>query len=879
MASPLVETKLFAPTIRRGLVARPRLSDHLVRGAASRLTLLSAPAGFGKTTLLSAWLATAAARKRSVAWLSLDEGDSRPAAFWTYVITALQRVVPGVGAGVLPLLQSAHPPIEGLLATVVNDLSAVPHDVDLVLDDYHLIDDGDIQAGMVFLLEHLPPQIHLVISTRADPPLPLARLRARGELVELRAADLRFTVEEAAAYLNGVTGLDLSAADVAALEERTEGWIAALQLAALSLQGRVDVAGFIAGFAGDDRYIVDYLVEEVLARQTDDVRGFLLRTSVLDRLTGPLCDAVTGAPGGKAMLDAVDRANLFTVRLDDNRRWYRYHHLFADVLYTRLLDEHPDLVADLHRRASRWYDQHDEPAAAVRHALAAGDVEHAAGLVELAIPALRRDRQEATIRGWLGAIPDEVVRVRPVLAVGLAGALLAGGQVDGVEARLADAERWLRTPADDRRVVGDEEALGHLAGAIALYRAALGVARGDVSATLEHAQEAIDRAGDDHLTHAAAAGLRGLVFWSTGDLESSHRAYLVCVEGLRRAGHISDILGCSIAIADIRITQGRLGEAVDTYEGALREAGTVLRGTADMHVGLAQIACERNDLDAAARHLRRSQDLGEHAGLPQNPYRWRVATARLREVQGDLDGALDLLDEAQRVYVGDFSPNVRPIPALRARVLAAQGRLGEALQWARDHRLSVDDDLSYVREFEHITLAKVLLSQQGEAVLGLLRRLRAAAEEGGRTGNLVEILVLQALAHHACGDTAAALVPLERALTLAEPERYVRVFVDAGAPMAALLKAVAKRRESWQYVRHLLGNQAEAPRSALIDPLSERELGVLRLLATDLDGPDIARRLSVSLNTLRTHTKNIYTKLGVNSRRAAVSRAGQLDLL
>lgn len=856
--SPLVETKLLVPAVRRSLVARPRLGELLARGATARLTLLSAPAGFGKTTLLSAWLANAAGRKRSVAWLSLDETDRRPAIFWAYVVSALQRVVPDAGAGVLPLLQSGPPPIDALLATVVNELAKAPGDVDLVLDDYHLVDDEAIHAGVAFLLEHLPPRVHLVISTRVDPPLPLARLRARGELVELRAADLRFTLDEAAAYLTEVAGLDLPASDVAALEGRTEGWIAALQLAALSLQGRADAAGFIAGFAGDDRYIVDYLVEEVLARQPEPVRAFLVRTCILGRLSGPLCDAVTGGSGGKAMLETLDRANLFLLRLDDNRQWYRYHHLFADVLYTRLLDEHPDLVAELHRRASHWYEQNDEQATAVRHALVAGDVERAAGLVELAIPALRRDRQEATIRDWLGAIPDDVIRARPVLAVGFAGALLAGGEFDGVADRLADAERRLRSTD---AVVVDRAGLAGLPGAIALYRGALALAGGDLPGTLRHTRDAADRAADDHLTRAAALGLRGLALWSTGDLEAAHATYLRCVDGLRRAGHISDVLGCTIAVADLRITQGRLNEAFFAYEEALRLAPPLTRGVADMHVGLSQLACERDELDAAEAHLRRSQELGEHTGLPQNPYRWRVAMARLREARGDLDGALALLDEAERVYVGDFSPNVRPIPALRARVLAAQGRTAEALRWARDAGLSVDDDLSYAREFEHVTLARIRLAC-GDPVLPLLQRLEAAAQDGGRTGSLIEILVLQALAHDD-GDAA-----LERALTLAEPERYVRVFVDA----RPLLK---RQRNFGRYVRQIL--EAEV-KSNLVDPLSERELDVLRLLATDLDGPDIARRLHVSLNTLRTHTKNIYAKLGVNSRRAAVRRAGELDL-
>jgi LuxR family maltose regulon positive regulatory protein len=898
MASPLVETKLYIPKLRRSLVARPRLSERLSRGAESRLTLISAPAGFGKTTLLSAWLADSGGERRSVAWLSLEESDSRPGVFWTYAITALQTVVPGVGAGALPLLQSAQTPIESVLATLLNELGAVPNEIHLVLDDYHLVDGPDLETGMVFLLEHLPPHVHLVISSRADPALPLARLRARGELVEVRAAELRFTLDEVTDYLNEVVGLDLTANDIAALEGRTEGWIAALQLAALSMRGRADVAGFIAGFTGDDRYIVDYLVEEVLRRQPDDVRRFLIQTSILDRLSGPLCDAVTAQRGGKAMLEGLDRANLFVVPLDDSRRWYRYHHLFADVLQTHLLAEPADVATDLHRRASRWYDRTGEPAPAIRHALAAGDVERAAGLIELAIPALLRNRQEPTIRGWLDAIPDEVVRVRPVLAVGLIGALMSVGEFEGVEARLRDVEQLLEKPAASRAemVVVDGDEFLRLPGAIQMYRAALALVRGDTAGTIRHAHLAIDRtAADDHLTRAGASALLGLAYWSAGDLEAAHRSYSACVDGLRRVGNISDILGCSIAVADIRLTQGRLGEAQRTYEQAMQLAsqhgGPALRGTADMHVGLSQIAVERDDLDGATRHLRRSQELGEHTGLPQNRYRWRVAMARVRQAHGDLSGALRLLDEAEQAYTGDFSPNVRPVPASRARLLAAQGRVGEALGWAREQGLSVDDELSYLREFEHVTLARALLGQYAAQRAGdsadeaarLLERLLAAAEAGERTGSVIEILALQALAHHARGDAPAALASLERALTLAEPEGYVRVFVGEGPPMASLLKAVAKHRASWGYVRRLVdacgGDQPRRVAQGLVAPLSERELEVLRLLGSDLDGPAIARELVVSLNTLRTHTRNIYAKLGVNSRREAVRQAGQLNLL
>ena len=870
------------------------------RGAASKLMLVSAPAGFGKTTLLAEWLAAGPAAptdERSVAWLSLDRGDNHPASFWTYVIAALRTVAPGVGASALALLQAAQPPpIETVLTTLLNDLGAVANDIVLVLDDYHVIDSRDVQEGMAFLLDHLPPRLHLVIASRADPALPLARLRARGELVEIRAADLRFTPDEAAAYLNGVMGLELTAQDMAALEGRTEGWIAALQLAALSMQGRDDVAGFIAGFAGDDRYIVDYLVEEVLQRQPDRVQTFLLQTSILGRLSGSLCDAVTGQDGGKAMLEALDRGNLFLVPLDDRRQWYRYHHLFADVLHARLLDEQPDRVPDLHRRASEWYEQNGERSEAIRHALAAEDFERAADLVELAIPAMRRDRREAAVRGWLEALPDELIKVRPVLSVAVAGELMVRGEVEGVEARLRDAERWLDAPSAEMVVV-DEKEFRELPTAIAMYRAGQALIRGDVAGTMSHARHALELVGqDDYLRRGAAATLLGLAYWTTGHLDAADGWYADGMASLEKAGHLSDVIGCSIAVADIRIAQGRLGEAMSTYERGLQQAtgegAPVLRGAADMHVGLSVLLRERNEVDAARQHLLTSQELGEHTGLPQNPYRWRVAMARIREAEGDLDGALDLLNEAERLYTGDFSPNVRPVPALKARMWVAQGKLADALAWARERGLSVDDELSYVREFEHITLARVLLAQYStqraersiHEATGLLARLLRVADDGQRTGSVIEILVLQALAHQMQGDIPAALVPLQRALTLAEPEGYVRIFVDEGPPMVVLLKAAAKQGVAGSYVRRLLaavdGTGASTPvQQDLIEPLSERELDVLRLLGTDLDGPDIARELVVSLNTVRTHTKNIYAKLGVNNRRAAVRRAEELDLM
>ena len=906
MSGPLLETKLHVPRRRQGLVARPRLIDLLSRGAEAALTLVSAPAGFGKTSLLADWLAAAGADGRAAAWLSLDQRDNDPALFWTYLVAALKTALPGLGGSAPSLLESPPPPMEVVLATLLNDLSAISNDVVMVLDDYHVIDARDVLDGMAFLLEHLPPQIHLVIASRADPALPLARLRGRGELVEIRATDLRFTTEEAAAYLNEVMGLGLTEEDVTALEGRTEGWIAALQLAALSMRGRDDVAGFIAGFAGDDRYIVDYLVEEVLQRQSDHVRQFLLQTSILDRLSGPLCDAVTGQDGGKARLEALDRGNLFLVPLDDRRQWYRYHQLFADVLQAHLLDERPEDIPELHRRASAWFEQSGEPSEAIRHALAAEDFERAADLIELAAPATRQYRQEATLRRWLEALPEELLRVRPVLSDAYAGSLLVRGEVEGVESYLQDAERWLdpRTggpPGSLARspemVVVDEEGFRALPASIAVHRAGQARILGDAAGTVAHARRALDLVGeDDHLGRGGAAALLGLVYWTNGDLDAAHHWYADGMASLEKAGYLSDVVGGAITLADLRVAKGRLREAMTTYERGLRvateHAPPVLRGAADMHVGMSQLCYERNELDAAMQHLLTSRELGEHAGLPKNRYRWRVAMARIRAAEGDLGGALDLLDEADRLYVSDFSPDVRPVPALRARVLVALGRLDEALDWASERGLSVDDDVSYLREFEHLILARVLLAHyQAERSHGsihevnvLVERLLQAAEEGARTGSVLEILVLQALAQQTQGDIPAALASLQRALTLAEPEGYVRTFVDEGSPMASLLRAAAKHGMARSYVGSLLAafdtTEDRGPvKQGLIEPLSERELVVLRLLGTDLDGPDIARELVVSLNTMRTHTKNIYAKLGVNNRRAAVRRARELDLL
>lgn len=920
----VLQTKLYIPPTRvANLVPRARLIERLNEGLRRKpsVALISAPAGFGKTTLVSDWLNQ---NKVPTAWLSLDEGDNDPTCFLTYLVAALQAIAPTIGPGVLAMLDSPQPPpIEAMLTVLVNEITTLPDHFTLILDDYHVIEAQAVDKALTFLLEHLPPQLYLVITTREDPPLPLARLRVRDQLIELRAADLRFRPDEAATFLNEVMDLRLSAEEVTSLENRTEGWIAGLQLAALSMRGRTDVTGFIKAFAGDNRYIVDYLVEEVLQRQPEPVRSFLLETSILDRLSGPLCYAVTGQGESKARLDVLERGNLFVIPLDDKRHWYRYHHLFADVLRAHLMEEQPDRVRDLHRRASEWYEQNGSAAEAIRHALAARDFERAANLVELAMPAIRRSRQEATLLGWLQALPDELFRYRPVLSVHYAGALLQSGQLEGVEARLRDAERWLDPAADigerpearsaetcpehsRRMVVIDEEDFSSLPGSVAMYRAGIALVMGDVANTVTYARWALDLVPEnDYFRRGAAAALLGLAYWTSGDLEAAHRSYAGGMAHLQRAGYISDAIGGSIALADIRMAQGRLHEARRTYEQALQlatdQGEPAMRGTADMYVGMSQLYREHDDLHAATQHLLRSKAQGEHTGFPQNPYRWRVAMARIREAERDLDGALELLQDAERVYVSDFYPNVRPIAALVTRVWIAQGRLGEALGWVREKGLSAQDDLSYLREFEHITLARVLLARYKSnrtdnsirEAIGLLQRLLQAAEEGERTGSVIEILVLQALAHHVQGDIPAALVPLERALRLAGPEGYVRIFVDEGPAMAQLLREAAARGIMPDYTGKLLAAfETEQQRritepplptapalQPLIEPLSQRELEVLHLFKTELSGPEIADKLVIGLSTLRTHTKSIYSKLNVNNRRAAVNRAEELGLI
>ena len=811
----------------------------------------------------------------------------------------------------LDAIQSHQPPpTESILTTLLNEVATIQDSFVLVLDDYHTIDSKPVNNALTFLVEHLPPQMHLVIATREDPPLPLARLRVRNQLTEMRAADLRFTPVEAAEFLNQMMGLNLSAENIAALEARTEGWVAGLQLAAISMQGREDSASFIKSFTGSHRFVLDYLAEEVLQRQPEPIRNFLLQTSILDRFCAALCNAVTERQDGKETLDTLERNNLFLIPLDDKRQWYRYHRLFADVLQAHLRDAQPDRVTDIHSRASAWHEQNGLRADAIRHALAAKEFSRAANLIELAFPAMSRERQFATFLGWLKLLPDEVVRVRPVLCYGYAFSSMSCGENESVEPLLQDAERWFNMGGRPESqpvgmVVADQEEFRRLPGLIALTRGGQALGRGDMPETVKYAQRVLDFAPErDYLMLGGAAAQLGLVAWARGDLDTARRMTAEGMENLQLGRYISPVIGCAITLSDILITQGELHKAMTTYERglhwAMRAAAPTLavQGAADMHVGMSSLHYEHNDLETATQCLLTSQALGELAGLPQNPYRWRAAMARIRQAQGDLDDAIQLLEEAERVYDGNFSPNVRPVATRKVWGWLAQGRLGEALNWARQQGLSAENELSYLREFDHITLARILLAchQHDRAdasiaeIMKLLERLLKDAEEGGRKGSAIEIFILQALAYQAQGDLPSALLHLQHALALAEPQGYVRTFLDEGDNMRGLLREASAHKIMPDYTDKLLAafeaekqksedNPDLPPVQPLIEPLSQRELEVLRLIAEGLSNQEICERLFLALDTVKGHNHRIFNKLQVQRRTEAIARARELGLI
>ncbi len=901
----VLETKLYIPQPRPKLVPRPNLIARLNDGIQRKLTLISAPAGFGKTTLLIDWINQTGI---PVSWISLDAEDGNSLRFMTYLLAAVQKVEPTVGKLALETLHSSQPlPIESVLTNLINEIASIPNRFVIVLEDYHLIDEKQIHDIIEFLLDHLPQNMHVVIATRSDPPLSLARLRSRNHLSEFRASDLNFKPNETTDFLNRVMTLDLSKESIAVLESRTEGWIAGLQLAALSMQGRDDIPAFIDDFTGHDRHIVDYLVEEVLSRQSDDIRDFLLNTSILDRFSGSLCDAITEQEDSDSILNELEKGNLFIVPLDNKRHWYRYHHLFGDLLKQLLKQKYGDIVPELHSRASEWFGANGLESEALHHAVAAEDFERAAGLVELAWPAMERRSQSATWLSWVKKLPDELIHNRPVLCVAYASALQNTGQLEAAELRLRDAEKCLELTAhlhagqevsSTKMVVVDEEQFRSLPASIALFRAYYAQAIGDVPSTMKYAQRVHDLLPDEEqLTRGYATILLGIAYWASGDLKAAHLCLDDHMTQMLKTDNIHDAISITFVLAEIKVTLGRLQDALRTYERSLQLAtiqGEPMHPSMqDLHRGIVELHSEHGDLEAAQKHILISQKLSERVDLPDWQHRFCVTKARLKKAEGNLDGALSLLDEAERHYIRTPLPNVRPIAALKTRIWIAQGRLAKALGWMRESELSIDDDLSYLREFEHITLARVLIAKHtNDPVDGaihdakeLLERLLLAAEEGGRIGSVIEILVVQALAHEAVSDRSPAFVSLERALTLAEPEGYARTFLDEGPPMAELLEQALNANVDFPraYAKKLLTtykvNAVSKTDGGLLNPLTEREVEVLHLMAARLSNKEIAEQLYISLNTVKTHVKKTISKLGADNRSQAVAQAKKLGLL
>ena len=902
----LLATKLYLPWPQPGFVPRSRLVQELSEGLARGRGLVCAPAGFGKTSLLADW---ARSDGRPVAWLGLDAGDNDPVRFWRYVIAALDRAQPGIAELLGPLLGPPAPhSFEGLVTALINELAVQPGQdgVLLILDDYHLIDSGPVHESVAFLLENLPPGLHLVVSSRADPPLPLARLRARGQLAELRAAELRFTAGEGAALL-GVAGPGLPEAAVAALTARTEGWAAGLQLAALSLRGQADPAGFVAAFSGSHRYVLDYLADEVLDGQPGPVRAFLLETSMLERLSGELCDAVTGRAGSQALLQDIERAGLFLVPLDEVRGWWRYHHLFADLLRARLEQEQPGRVQELHRAAAAWSDEHDLGDDAVRHAQAAGDTAWAARLVERYVDALLGRSEGATLHRWLSALPAESVRARPRLCVAQAISAVVGRQVEVVEGLLDDAERAFAVTGDEPYEPSAGRAVSVLANVpanIAFLHANLARLRGDAALATDYNRQTLAQLGDeDSVMRSFVRWNLAGADWLRGRLGPAERDLAEVLAERRVAGEGFLAIRVCYDLGQVQRAQGNLDAALATYRHALDIAGEGSQpphlGMA--HVGLAEVLYERDELAAALDHATRGVTLCRELALTPPLATGLAVVARIRQAHGEAAAALEAMGEAGQ---SGLSPQVvalfSPVPSQRARLLLAQGDVLAAAQWTTAAGLSPDDEPDYPREPAYLVLARVLLAQDRPGpALTLLQRLLQAAAAQGRTGSVIEIQALQALALAAKGDESAAVDAIAEAVTLACPQGYVRIFADEGTPMRMLLARLSAVERDQRapaggihagYLAALLRacgpadavppqGRAATARPGLAEPLTGRELEVLRLLAAGSSNQRIARDLFVAPDTVKKHVTHVLGKLGAANRTEAAARARQLGLI
>jgi len=857
-----------------------RLNESLSSGC--KLTLLSASAGFGKTTLVSEWIDHS---EKRVAWLSLDEGDNDLSRFLTYLIAALQTMAPDIGKGAAAAIQSPQPsPAETTLTTLLNEIAAFLDSFILVLDDYHLIDSQPVDQALIFLVENRPPQMHLVIASREDPNFPLARLRARGQLIELRAADLRFTPAEAPEFLNPIMGLNLSVEDVAALEARTEGWIAGLQLAALSMQGQPDPTKFIQSFAGSHRFVMDYLVEEVLRQQTANIQIFLLHTSILDRMCGPLCDAVLGSPtaSGQETLEFLEHANLFIVPLDNERRWYRYHHLFGELLRHRLGQIlAPGDMAELHIRASQWYEDNSLAFEAFRHATAANDVERAERLVESEAIGLHFRSVAMPVLDWLTSLPKPVLDTRPRLWVRSATLALMVGQTTGVEEKLQATEAVFAAQTASQDAEPDDQTRD-LIGQIACARATLALFRYDPDAMIVQARRALEFLYPENLTYRFTANwalTTALMF--RGDRAGAAQACQECIDISQKSGHVFSKILAANNMGALWEMENQLFQAAEIYRQALRLFGDHPQPNASIALlGLARICYEWNDLNAAEQYGQQSLELFQQFDRAIDRFIVsEVFLARVKLARGDVEGAASQLAQAeQSARQKNFLLRLPEIAAVKVSVLLRQGQVAAAAQLVQQHDLP-------------LCQARVLIAQgEPSAALAMLELLRQEMEEKGWADELLKVMVLQTIALYAHGEKKKAVQVLGEVLALTETNGFIRLFIDEGELMAELLSAAAALGFSPDYANKLLAAyevemKGEQPTSTipdpsfLIEPLSPRELEILRLIAQGLSNTEISRRLFLTLNTIKGHNWHIFSKLQAQNRTEAVARARELGLL
>lgn len=882
MAVPILTTKLYIPPPRPQVVLRPRLLAQLTAGLNHKLTLISAPAGFGKTTLISEWVNH---RQRPVAWLSLDEQDSDPQRFITYFVAALRTIDPEVGQAVFGLLQSPQPPTpEAVLTTLLNEIASISTNFILVLDDYHLLESQAIDQALTFLIEHLPPQMHLVMTTREDPNLPLPRLRVRRQLTELRAADLRFTPNEAADFLNQAMGLNLTADEVNALETRTEGWIAGLQLAALALQSMAttqsqqDIADFIQSFSGSHRFVLDYLVEEVLHQQTPAMQTFLLRTSILERLCGPLCEAVLGnsQTAGQEILERMEQTNLFIVPLDNERRWYRYHHLFADLLRQRLNqsieseNESIDIV-DLHLRASHWYEENNLELEAFHHATAANDIERAAYLMAGKGMPLHFRGAVGPVLNWLKSLPQTVLDAKPTLWVMYASALSMTGQLAGVEEKLQAAEAALENaPVNDKT----RNLIGH----IAAIRALLAASQLHVEAIIEQSQRALAYLHPNNLpVRTATTWKLGFAYQLQGDRTAAIQAYREAIATSEATGNTIINLAATLNLGRVQELQNQLHLAAESYQRVLQLVGEKTQPSmSDAHLGLARLCYEWNDLERAQQHAEQGIQTAQQIRNIDRVAASQVFLAQIKLAQGDTDEAAAFLAKAEQViHQYNFVAEFLELAAVQILLQLRLGNLQAAVQLAQQHKLPLSQ-------------ARLLLVQGDvEGASTLLETVGAQAAEKDFQDQRLKLLVLQAAVAHAQNNYNQAMHQLSQALTLAEPHGFIRTFVDEGQPIAELLNMMKSRNHGSQgYIGKLLEafktediHPSTLTLQPLIDPLSERELEVLRLIAQGLSNKEISDQLFLALSTVKGHNRNIYDKLQVQRRTEAVLRGRELGLL